>query len=182
MVCMALLGIQSWNFMQMMLPYIKSETDCQLLQEDLDRICDWANKWQLRLNASKCENLLISNKHKTVSFNYFVNHSPLSWRFTVKYLGVMFCSNLSRSNHCKYVSAKASKSLNFLCYTLWGATAEAKSMAYKHLVHHPFLEYTCIMWNPHTASNKATLESVQWCAAWWVCGSRWSPSQNQWST
>ena len=26
---------------------IKSEADCQLLQEDLDRICDWANKWQL---------------------------------------------------------------------------------------------------------------------------------------
>ena len=41
---------------------IKSKADCQLLQEDLDHICDWANKWQLRLNASKCKALLISNK------------------------------------------------------------------------------------------------------------------------
>ena len=40
----------------------------------------------------------------------------------------------SRSDHCKYVSAKASKSLNFLCHTLWGATTEAKSMTYKCLV------------------------------------------------
>ena len=34
---------------------IKSETDCELLQEDLDRICGWANKWSLCLNTSKCE-------------------------------------------------------------------------------------------------------------------------------
>ena len=32
-----------------------SEVDCQLLQEDLDHICSWANKWQLHLNVSKCE-------------------------------------------------------------------------------------------------------------------------------
>lgn len=30
---------------------IKSEADCQLLQDDLDPICGWANKWQLRLNV-----------------------------------------------------------------------------------------------------------------------------------
>ena len=66
---------------------IKSEADCQLLQ-DLDHICDWANKWQLRLNASKCE-ALISNKRRAISFEYFVNHSPLAWRSTVKYLGVL---------------------------------------------------------------------------------------------
>ena len=56
---------------------IKNETDCQLLQEDLDHICDCANKWQLRSNASKCEAFLISNKRKAISFDYFVNHSPL---------------------------------------------------------------------------------------------------------
>ena len=90
---------------------IKSVEDCHLLQEDLDRICDWANKWQLRLNAAKCEAFLISNKRKTISFDYFVNHSSLSWSPTVKYL---VRSTLSWSYHCKYVSAKASKTLNFL--------------------------------------------------------------------
>ena len=95
---------------------IKSEADCQLLQED--HICSWANKWQLHLNVSKCEALLISNKRKAISFEYFVNHSPLAWRSTVKYLGVLLHSNLSWSDHCKHVSAKASKTLNFLRYTL----------------------------------------------------------------
>ena len=159
---------------------IKSEADCQLLQEDLDQICSWANKWQLCLNVSKCEALFISNKRKAISFEYFVNHSPLAWRSTVKYLGVLLRSNLSWSDHCKHVSAKASKTLNFLRRTLWGATTEAKSLAYKYLVR-PLLEYACTVWNPHTVSDKTSLESVQRRAAHWACGSRWSPMQRQWS-
>ena len=87
---------------------IKSEADCQLLQ-DLNHICGWANKWQLRLNVLKCEAFLISNKRRSISFEYFVNHSPLAWRSTVKYLGLLLHSNLSWSDHCKHVSAKASK-------------------------------------------------------------------------
>jgi len=67
---------------------IKSESDCQLLQ-DLDRICDWAKKWQLCLNASKCEAFRISNKSKVIFFDYIVNSSPLFWKSSVKY------SNLS---------------------------------------------------------------------------------------
>ena len=88
---------------------IKSEADCQLLQEDLDQICSWANKWQLRLNASKCEALLISNKRKAISFEYFVNHSPLAWRSTVKYLGVLLRSNLSWSTTVNMFQPKPAK-------------------------------------------------------------------------
>ena len=83
---------------------IKSEADCQLLQE-----------WQLHLNVSKCEALLISNKHKAISFEYFVNHSPLAWRSTVKYLEVLLHSNLSWSDHCKHVSAKARSKSSDVC-------------------------------------------------------------------
>ena len=44
-----------------------------LLQEDLDCIC--ADKWQLRLNASKCDAFLISNKRKKISYDYFINRA-----------------------------------------------------------------------------------------------------------
>ena len=159
---------------------IKSEADCHLLQEDLDRICDWADKWLLRLNISKCESFLISNKRKPISFEYFINRSPLAWKPAVKYLGVLLRSNLSWSDHCKHVSAKASRVLNFLRHTLWGATTEAKSVTYRRLVR-PLLEYACTVWNPHTVSDRAVLESVQRRAARWVCGSRWSPVRKHWS-
>ena len=56
----------------------------------------------------------------------------------------------------------------------------AKSMTYKYL-ECPLLEYACTVWNPHTVSDKISLESVQQRAAHWACGSRWSPVQRQWS-
>ena len=37
------------------------------------------------------------------------------------------------------------------------------------------------LWNPHTVSDRAALESVQRRAARWVCGSRWSPVQKHWA-
>jgi len=129
----------------------------------------FAKKWQLCLNASKCEAFCISNKCKTIPFDYAINVTTLIWKSTVKYPGVMLQSNLSRSK--KFVSAKASKLLSYLRHTLWGATADAKSRAYKCLVR-PCLEYACTVWNPYTASNKFTLETVQRHAARWAAGSR----------
>ena len=75
------------------------------------------------------------------------------------------------------MSAKASK---VFCHTLWGATADAKSMTYKCLVR-PLLEYACRVWNPHTVSDRAALESVQQHAVHWVGGNRWSPVRKHWS-
>ena len=103
---------------------IKSEVDCQLLQEDLDRICDWANKCQLQLNILICQTNA-SQFHLNISSTIYLWHGNLLssiWEFC------SIQSYVPWSDHCKHVSAKASKVLNFLCHTLWGATTEAKSV------------------------------------------------------
>lgn len=78
----------------------------------------------------------------------------------VKYLGVFIQSHLSWSHHCKILASRASRLLNYLRHSLWGATVDAKSMAYKFIVR-PLLEYACPVWSPHTISDKSVLESVQ---------------------
>jgi len=70
--------------------------------------------------------------------------------------------------HFRAVSAKASKSLNHLRHSLWGAATAAKSVAYKSLIR-PLLEYACQVWSPHTAWDISGLESVQRRAARWAC-------------
>ena len=102
--------------------------------------------------------------------NHLVQTSQLSW------FGHETHSFKAILTVCKHASANASKVLNFLRHTLWGATTETKSVTYKCLVR-PLLEYACTVWNPHTVSDRAALESVQRHAACWVCGSRWSPVQ-----
>ena len=79
---------------------------------------------------------LISNNRKPLTFTYMiiVIIIAISWNLIMKYLGVYIQSNLSWSHHCRDVSAKAKRSLNYLCHSLWGATTATKSVAYKVLV------------------------------------------------
>ena len=62
-------------------------------------ISSWTNKWQLRLNASKCGVFPISNKRKPLTYVYEINGVIISWISIVKYLGVYIQSNLSWSHH-----------------------------------------------------------------------------------
>ena len=50
------------------------------LQEDLNCVSSWADKWQLKLNASKCEALLISRKCSPPKFEkVFRYHGTPDW-------------------------------------------------------------------------------------------------------
>ena len=40
--------------------FIESESDCVALQEDLDKLIEWADMWLMDFNTKKCEHLRIS--------------------------------------------------------------------------------------------------------------------------
>ena len=44
--------------------------ECSSLQNDLTAISSWASRWQLKLNPTKCEALMITNKRKPIPFTY----------------------------------------------------------------------------------------------------------------
>ena len=115
---------------------VKSERDCVLIQQDLDRVFNWSMKWQLRLNSIKCNALEITNKRSRLSsyVDYRINGVPIQWSAVVKYLGILLNYKLNWSDHCNYVASKAAKVLNYLRHTLQNATVNAKSIAYKFLV------------------------------------------------
>ena len=148
---------------------IKSSVDCDLLQEDLNSVYLWSDRWQLRL---KCEALSITNKNCPITTTYTVNGVPLPWSTSVHYLGLHITSNLCWSKHCV---AKATKCLNYLRHTLWDATPQVKSLAFRCVVC-PIMEYGCQLWNSFTQKDIQLLETIQRRAAHWVCGRRLDPS------
>ena len=137
---------------------VKSFTDCSLLQENILIVCFWANKWQLKLNPSKCETLAIIRKRLPLAYTYYINDAPLQWKSLVRYLGV-YINFLSWSNHCKVVAAKATKRLNYLHHTMWGATPAAKALAYTCIIR-PIMEYGCQVWNPFADKDVEMFEKV----------------------
>ena len=55
---------------------IKSHNDSNLLQQDLDTLCRWAYKWQMRFNVSKCHIMYMTRKKSPLSSTYIYNESP----------------------------------------------------------------------------------------------------------
>ena len=96
-----------------------------------------------------------------------------------RYLGILVDSHLTWNDHCKYVAAKATRSLNFLRHCLFNSPGTVRSATYKCIVR-PIMEYACPVWFLH-AKNINTLERVQNRAAHWAAGSRWSSSSCCWS-
>ena len=173
--------------------------DCSRLQEDLNRISSWADKWQLKLNANKCEALLISRKRSTPKFDYHI--IPLFWKPLVRYLGIHINGKLDWTDHCKVITAKATRCLNFLRHSMWSAPRSAKSLAYQSIIR-PLMEYGCQVWNyiapfsqvllayDSLASQTAFSSFISigtgrkrvWCTHQWlvVCANWWRlPQSNQ---
>ena len=50
--------------------------DCETLQQDLNKIVNWTNQWQMLFNISKCKVMHIG--HNNINFNYEMNGQKLS--------------------------------------------------------------------------------------------------------
>ena len=156
-----------------------ASSDVALLKVDLSSIAQWAKKWLLCLNPLKCD-IIISNKRSLPLPSYHLDSSAISHHPVVRYLGVLVDSKLNWNEHCKYVSAKASRSLNFLRHRLYNSSISIKSIAYKCIVR-PVLEYACPVWHLYSNTNVNLLESIQRRAACWASNSRWNPLSYYWS-
>jgi len=154
-------------------------TDCELLQGDLSNVSSWSQRWQLKLNWSKCEAISITNKRNPLSFSYTVDCHPIQWSPQVHYLGVIFDSHLKWSAQCHRVASKATRVLNILRRSLFNCHSVVKSLAYISIVR-PHLEYASIVWNPHTSSDIKLLEAVQNRAARWICAT-WDHFTYSWN-
>ena len=70
---------------------IHSENDRQLMQQDLDALLAWADRWSMEFNANKCYSLHMMTKHqkrKAVCIPYKMGGHLLERVTDTKYLGV----------------------------------------------------------------------------------------------
>ena len=102
---------------------IRKQGDTYKLQDDLDMISQWCEKWQMSLNIGKCKLLEITNKSEENETNYTINGESVEKVKHHPYLGVELTNKLTWDQHINNISAKATKTLNLLrrnlykCYT-----------------------------------------------------------------
>ena len=89
---------------------METEEDVAMLQEDLKRLMDWADRNNMVINQDKFE-LMRYGPQKNIkkNTNYQVNEEEIESKEQVWDLGVMMCSDGTFSHHISHITSIASK-------------------------------------------------------------------------
>jgi len=85
-----------------------SPADILQLQSDLNKLCKWAEEWQMRFNVSKCKVMHIGSNNAGAS--YYMNGQLLDQMLMHKDLGVIVTCNVKIAEQCSHAYIKANKS------------------------------------------------------------------------
>ena len=97
---------------------IRSQNYQVILQNDLDTIYSWAEKWLMELNINKCSDLSITLKRNSIFHDYDILGATLKRVTNHDYLGVTISSDLNWLRHVTKISNKASRTHGLLKRTL----------------------------------------------------------------
>jgi hypothetical protein len=136
----------------------QNEAERQSLQNDLDKLTSWSQRWQLPFNTDKCSVVHIGSRNN--HYQYKIGDVVLKESSEEKDLGVTITDNLKNSKQCISAATKASRMLGFIgrCFTV--RTEEVIIPLYKSLVR-PHLEYAAQFWSPLLKKDIDRLERVQ---------------------
>jgi hypothetical protein len=136
-----------------------SPANHDILQNDLTYLYEWAKTWQLQISLPKCNVLYMGNNNPCLDYN--INNCILPHNQNeVKDLGIIISGNLSSTNHCNYVTKKAMRVSNLIHRCFVSKNTELQLKAFKTYVR-PILEYSSVVWNPHSIGDIKLVERVQ---------------------
>ena len=119
---------------------VKEIGDKQNLQDDIDKLVKWSEKWQMLFNFGKCKCLHTGSGN--TGMNYEMGGTILSKSVKEKDLGVTMNANMKVSEQCRIAASKGNQVLGMIRRNI---TYKEKSLIiplYKAIVR-PHLEY-CI--------------------------------------
>ena len=132
--------------------------DGRTLQDDLNRVCNWADDWKMIFNTDKCK--VIHYGKGSINFKYSMCGKVLDEASSEKDLGVTFTKDLKVRQQCEEAYKKASQILGLIHRTIQFKNPPVLISLYKSMVR-PHLENCSVAWSPHYVKDKALLERVQ---------------------
>ena len=80
---------------------IKTLTDCQILQDDLNSLGQWETDLQMKFKVAKCHSMKVTRhlSSNQIHFNYTLHQQTLEEVESAKYLGITITDNLEWGQH-----------------------------------------------------------------------------------
>ena len=137
---------------------INNDNDKLHLQEDLDNLHTWSERWLLRFNAKKCKKMHMG--HNNTGASYHLNNIPLDDTNEEKDLGVVFTNDCKPSKQCAKAAVRAMNCLRVVKRTFKHFDCDSFKVLYKCYVR-PHLEYSVQAWSPYLKKDIKALEKIQ---------------------
>ena len=139
---------------------VREEADQIALQEDLNKLETWEERWQMSFNVDKCHQLTVTNKTKKRETSYTLHGQTLEKVTDAKYLGVEISEKLNWKTHINSITSKANKSSAFINRNLKGCSQSVQTHCFKAITR-PVLEYASSVWDPPQIGLTNQIEMVQ---------------------
>jgi hypothetical protein len=130
------------------------------LQIDLNSPGEWAAENAMVINPAKSKAICFTRARVTEPLNYSLRDIVIPEASSCKYLGIIFCSDLSWADQVNYTVKKAWKALHFTMRILKKGNSNTKSLAYTSLVR-PILEYEAACSDPYRKGQINALDRVR---------------------
>ena len=130
----------------------------EVLQRDLNRVMEWANKWKMEFNVDKCKVMHLGRLNP--KHTYTMGGKDLTVTSQEKDLGVTFDDRLEFDKHITGIVNKANSMLGMIRIGFTCLDVEIFKLVYPVLVR-PLLEYCVQIWSPHKVKYIDQIENVQ---------------------
>ena len=123
---------------------VTNVTDKQSLQDDLDKLVKWSEKWQMLLNFGKCKCI-------------HIGHGNMDEE---KDLCVTISADMKVSEQCRIAASKGNQIILLIRRTITNKEKQLIVPLYKAIVR-PHLEYCIQAWRPYRKKDIDKLERIQ---------------------
>ena len=137
---------------------VNTDGDKQHLQNDLDRLVKWSEKWQMLFNFGKCK--CLHTGHGNLNVNYKMGNTVLGTTVKEKDLGVTISADMKVSEQCGIAGSKGNQILGLIRRNIPYKGKKLIIPLYKAIVR-PHLEYCIQAWRPYRKKDIDTLERIQ---------------------
>ncbi len=103
---------------------IRTGEDARALQEDLNKLSAWSNKWQMSFSINKCIVLSIGTRNPL--HGYSLHSTAIGRTDCERDQGVLLNSDLKLRKHCISARNKANRVLDFLNRTVTNRSADLR--------------------------------------------------------
>ena len=143
-----------------LLKRVENNTDCEMLQNDLNKIYEWSKRWEMEFNANKCKVMELGKSKRRQTKQYTMGEVEIMKTKEEKDLGITISENLSPEKHVNNIVGTTYELLRKIKRAFTYMDEEMMKKLIEYMIR-PRLEYAATIWSPHSKKDIRKIERIQ---------------------